>query len=144
MVAGSLAPAPPIVRKEGAAMKVAIASQDLSRVDAHLGWTRHLMFYEVDEEGYRYLDLASFPTCGDHAKLAGRLQALNGCQLVFLADVGPDGEFGLARIKVIPIRKFAREPVALALESLRDGMRGQAPLWLRQAEQKYRRERIDE
>ncbi len=127
-------------------MKVAVATQDLTRVDAHLGWARHLMLYEVDEEGYRYLDLVSFPSGrqdGDHSKLACRLAAMEGCQLVFIADAGADGEFGLARIKVTPIRKFAGEPVALALESLRDGMRGQVPLWLRQAEQKYRRENID-
>lgn len=127
-------------------MKVAIATQDLTRVDAHLGWARHLMLYEVDEEGYRYLGLASFPADtrdGDPSRLAGRLAAMEGCLLAFVAEVGAAGEFGLARIRAIPIRKFAGEPVALALESLRDGMRGQAPLWLRQAEQKYRRESID-
>ncbi len=128
-------------------MKVAIATQDLARIDAHLGWARHLMIYEVDEEGYCYLGLATFPIGqqdGDHTKLVPRLKAMEGCQLAFVADVGPDGEFGLARSKVIPIRKFAGEPIALALEALRDGMRGRTPLWLRQAEQRYRRESIDE
>ncbi|RAU21022.1 nitrogen fixation protein NifX [Paramagnetospirillum kuznetsovii] len=127
-------------------MKVAIATQDLARIDAHLGWTQHLMLYEVDEEGYCYLGLESFPTGrqdGDHSKLAPRLKALEGCQLAFVADVGPDGELGLARGKVIPIRKFAGEPIATALDALRDGMRGRTPLWLRQAEQRYRRESMD-
>ncbi|KIL99474.1 Nitrogenase FeMo-cofactor carrier protein NifX [Paramagnetospirillum magnetotacticum MS-1] len=127
-------------------MKIAIATQDLARIDAHLGWARHLMIYEVDAEGYCYLDMATFPTGrqdGDHSKLAPRLKAMEGCQLALVADVGPDGEFGLARTHVIPIRKFAGEPIALALEALRDGMRGQPPLWLRQAEQRYRRENID-
>ena len=127
-------------------MKVAMATQDLARVDAHLGWAQHLMFYEVDEEGYRFIDLATFQTGeedGDHSKLTPRLEAMSGCQFVFVADVGPDGEFGLARSRVIPIRKFAGEPIAFALEALRNGMRGQAPLWLRQAEQRYRRDNID-
>lgn len=126
-------------------MKVAIATQDLTRVDAHLGWARHLMIYEVDEEGYRTMGVAAFPGAGedgDHSKLAGRLDALVGCQLVLLAELGTEGEYGLARINVIPIRKFAGEPIALALDALRDGMRGQKPLWLRQAEQKYRRQSI--
>ncbi|CUW41605.1 NifX FeMo cofactor biosynthesis protein [Magnetospirillum sp. XM-1] len=120
-------------------MKVAIATQDLARVDAHLGWVRHLMLYEVDEEGYRYLGLETLAD-GDPSL---RLRAMAGCRLVFAADVDADGEFQLARLQVIPIRKFAGEPVALALEALRDGMRGHAPLWLRQAEQKYRRESIN-
>lgn len=127
-------------------MKIAIATQDLARVDAHLGWAKHLMLYEVDAEGYRYLGLESFPAGrrdGDHAKLEPRLKAIEGCQLVFVADVGPDGEFGLARSKVIPIRKFAGESIAVALDALCGGIRGQAPLWLRQAEQRYRREGLD-
>ncbi|MBI3445087.1 MAG: nitrogen fixation protein NifX [Magnetospirillum sp.] len=127
-------------------MKVAIASQDLTRVDAHLGWARHLMIYEVNEEGYCFLGLSAFADGredGDHDKLVPRLGVLEGCQLVFVTDVGPDGERGLARNRIIPIRKFAGESVASALEALRDGMRGQAPLWLRQAEQRYRRESND-
>lgn len=36
-------------------MKVAVASQDLTRVDAHFGWARHLMFYDVSPEGYHYI-----------------------------------------------------------------------------------------
>jgi nitrogen fixation protein NifX len=127
---------------EACRMKVAIATQGLARVDAHLGWARHLMIFEVDEEGYCFLETASFPggrQDGDPNKLTPRLKAMEGCQLVFVADVGPDGELGLARSRVTPIRKFAGEPIALALEALRDGMRGQAPTWLRHAEQNYRR-----
>jgi nitrogen fixation protein NifX len=124
-------------------MKVAIATQDLTRVDAHLGWARHVMIYEVDDQGYCYLDQASFPAAtqdGDHSKLAPRLQAVRDCQLIFVADVGPDGEFELARAKVVPIRQFAGQPIALALDALRDGLRaGRSAPWLRQAEQSYRR-----
>lgn len=127
-------------------MKVAIASQDLTRIDAHLGWARHLMIYEVDAEGYRHLAVASFPPAGrdaTHAGLAPRLAAMEGCRLVFLAETGPEGERGLARLGATPIRKFAGQPVALALDALRDGMREQSLPWLRRAEQRYRRESLD-
>lgn len=126
-------------------MKVAVATQDLARIDAHFGWARHLMLYEVSEEGYRYLETASFAVCqpdGDHGKLVPRLKAMEGCNLVFVAEVGPEGEFGLARTRAIPIRQFAGQPIALALEALRDGLRGDAPVWLRQIEQRYRRREI--
>ena len=101
-------------------MKVAFATQDCKRIDAHFGWARHLMIYEVSEEGYRYLGTETFPAerqDGDHAKLDLRLRATRGCDLVFVADVGPEGEFGLARDQVTPIRQFAGQPVATALEA---------------------------
>ncbi len=123
-------------------MKIAIATQDLTRIDAHLGWARHLMFFEVSAEGYRHLDTASFTTTsppGDHAKLEPRLAALDGCALVFVAEAGPEGELGLGRRKVTVLRKFAGHPVADALDALRDGLRDNPPAWLRRCEQNHRR-----
>lgn len=127
-------------------MKVAIATQDLVRVNAHLGWAAHLMFFEVSEEGYNFLATSSFPPArqdGDHDKLIPRLQALKGCNLLFAADIGPDGELGLAREQVVPIRQFAGLPVAAALDALRDGLRGHPPPWLRRIERRSRMERED-
>lgn len=124
-------------------MQVAIATQDLARIDAHLGWTRHLMLYEVSAEGYHHLRTASFDSGlhqdGDHGKLSSRLDALQGCTLVFVADVGPDGELGLARQRVAPVRQFAGQPIALALDALRDGLRDNRSRWLRGEEQRQRR-----
>lgn len=124
-------------------MRIAIATQDLARVDAHLGWAKHLMLYEVSAEGYHHLRTASFRQGlhgdGDHSKLAPRLKALKGCALVFVADVGPHGEHGLARQRVAPLRQFAGQPIALALDALRDGLRRNPNRWLRQEEQRQRR-----
>ncbi len=124
-------------------MRVAIATQDLARIDAHLGWARHLMIYEVSEEGYHFLAAETFPAGrqdGDHAKLGPRLEAMKGCGLVFLADVGPEGEHALGRAGLVPVLRFAGQPVAVALDALRDAMRGKATSWLRRAEQRHRRE----
>lgn len=125
-------------------MRIAIATQDMARIDAHLGWASHLMIYEVSEEGYRYLTTASFSAGrqdGDHAKLMPRIEAMRGCNLVFAAEVGPEGEFALARCNAVPVRQFAGQPVVAALDALRNAMRGKATGWLRRAEQQYRRER---
>ncbi len=124
-------------------MKVAIATQDLTRIDAHLGWARHLLFYEVSAEGYHLLRTASFSNGlvqdGNHSKLIPRLRALRGCALVFVADLGPEGEYGLARERVLPMRNFAGQPIAMALDALRDGLRRNPRALLRQAEQHHRR-----
>lgn len=123
-------------------MRVAIATQDLARIDAHLGWARHLMLYEVSAEGYRHLRTASFRTGliqdGDHDKLAPRLRALAGCALVFVADVGPDGERALVQRRIAPVRHCAGQPVAVALDALRDRLRANNNPWLRREEQRER------
>jgi nitrogen fixation protein NifX len=123
-------------------VKVAIATQDIAHVDAHLGRARNLMIYEVSQEGYHHLGITSFDDGrpdGDRARLGPRLEAMKGCALVFVADVGPEGEFGLARMNVIPIRQFAGQPIATVLDALWGRLRGDAPPWLRQIEQRCRR-----
>lgn len=123
-------------------MKVAIATQDLARVDAHFGWARHLMVYELSEEGYHYLETRPLPDGrqdGDPAKLGPRLAALADCQMVFVAAIGPDAEAALSQARIVPIRRFAGQPVAAALDALHAELRDQPPLWLRRLEQDYRR-----
>lgn len=121
-------------------MRVAIATQDLARIDAHLGWARHLMVYEVSAEGYRHLRTASFRSGlqadGDHDKLTPRLKALAGCSLVFVVDVGPDGEHRLAGKRIAPMRQFAGHPIAAALDALQDSLRRNSSRWLRREEQR--------
>lgn len=121
-------------------MKVAVATQDLTRVDAHLGWARHLLLYDVSAEGYRYLGTRVFRrgllADGNGEKLVPRLRALRGCALVFLVDAGPAGEAGLAREHVVPVRSFAGQPIAAALDALRDGLRRNPKGWLRRAQQR--------
>lgn len=124
-------------------MKVGIATQELTRIDAALGAARHLMLFEVSAEGIANLGIASFEPAGrpggHHERLAPRLEALEGCALVFVADVGPDGEGALASRHITPLRRFAGKPIADALDAVQNGLRRNSSRWLRLAEQGERR-----
>ena len=41
-------------------MKVAFATQDLKRVDAHFGWAKNIAIYEVNPEGNEFLEAIQF------------------------------------------------------------------------------------
>ena len=36
-------------------MRIAFATQDQQRVDAHFGWAKHLAVYEISPEGYDFV-----------------------------------------------------------------------------------------
>ena len=45
-------------------MKIAFATQDLKRVDAHFGWAKNIAIYEIGPQGHRFLEAIrnDFPT----------------------------------------------------------------------------------
>ncbi|HXP95666.1 MAG TPA: nitrogen fixation protein NifX [Telmatospirillum sp.] len=123
-------------------MKVAFATQDLTRIDAHFGWARHLVFYDVSPEGYHYLKLRDFgPLCedGDEHKLVAKMRALKGCDLVFVSAVGPAAHARLVRQGVHTMEQFAGKSIDEALAQLQWTLRSRPQPWLRRRLQAERR-----
>ena len=73
-------------------MKVAFATQDQQRVDAHFGWAKHLAVYEVNAEGSQFVQNFGFgdnlAEDGDEDKLAPKLAAIADCAIVYVAAIG--------------------------------------------------------
>ena len=73
-------------------MKVAFATQDQQRVDAHFGWAKHLAVYDVTPTGYTFLQDFGFgedlAEDGDEDKLAPKLAAIADCAIVYVAAIG--------------------------------------------------------
>ena len=61
-------------------MKIAFATQDQQRVDAHFGWAKYLAVYQIDAAGYQFVQ--SFPfgedlaEDGNEDKLAPKLDTV--------------------------------------------------------------------
>ena len=54
----------------GRIMKIAFATQDLQRVDAHFGWAKNIAIYDVTPEGYRFVE--TFTSAGTCRRTATR------------------------------------------------------------------------
>jgi len=124
-------------------MKIAIATQDMTRIDAHFGWAKHFAVYDVSPEGYRFLQIHHFDgdlqPDGKSGKLQPKIQALQGCTLVFVAAIGVEGMAKCAQAKVEPIQSFAGKSIEEALTSLQDTLRRNTSKWLRRPLQEERR-----
>ncbi len=117
-------------------MKVAFATQDLVRVDAHFGWTPHLLVYEVDAGGARRIgrhDFTSGSEDGDEDKLAPRLAALRGCAVVVALAMGGSAAARAAELGVRAVKTGTEQPIDGYLEQLRRVLSGTPPPWLRKA-----------
>lgn len=121
-------------------MKIAFATQDLQRVDAHFGWAKHLAVYEIDAAGYKFVqdfpfgeDLAED---GNEDKLAPKLEAIKDCAIVYVAAIGGSAAARVVATKIHPVKVTQPEPIVELLEKMQAVLKGMPPPWLRKALQK--------
>jgi nitrogen fixation protein NifX len=118
-------------------MKVAFATQDLKRVDAHFGWARNITIYEVSPEGYRFLEAVQFSgelqEDGNEDKLAPKIDAIKDCAILYVAAIGGSGAARVVAANIHPMKVNQPEEIADLLVKLVDVLKGVPPPWLRKA-----------
>ena len=118
-------------------MKIAFATQDQQRVDAHFGWAKHLAVYEVTPAGYHFVE--DFPfgedlaEDGNEDKLAPKLDAIRDCAIVYVAAIGGSAAARVVAAKLHPIKVASPEPILDSLDKLQHVLGGTPPPWLRKA-----------
>jgi nitrogen fixation protein NifX len=118
-------------------MKIAFATQDQQRVDAHFGWAKHLAVYEIDAAGHQFVqdfpfgeDLAED---GNEDKLAPKLEAIKDCAIVYVAAIGGSAAARVVASKIHPIKVTQPEPIVELLDRMQVVLSGTPPPWLRKA-----------
>jgi nitrogen fixation protein NifX len=118
-------------------VKVAFATQDLKRVDAHFGWAKNIAIYELDQEGWRFLEAVQFDgdlqEDGNEDKLAPKLEAIRDCAILYVAAIGGSGAARVVACNIHPMKVPEPEPIAALLDKLKDVLNGTPPPWLRKA-----------
>ena len=128
-------------------MKIAFATQDQQRVDAHFGWAKHLAVYDVDPTSYRFVQDFGFgedlAEDGNEDKLAPKLDAIRDCAIVYVAAIGGSAAARVVASKIHPIKVAQPEPILDILDKLQEVLKGAPPPWLRKALEKDLGKRID-
>lgn len=118
-------------------MKVAFATQDKQRVDAHFGWAKHLAVYDVTPDGYTYVGTFDFggelDEDGNEDKLAPKLDAILDCAIVYVAAIGGSAAARVVASKIHPVKVQQPEPILDILDRLQEVLQGTPPPWLRKA-----------
>ena len=128
-------------------MKIAFATQDQQRVDAHFGWAKHLAVYDVTPTGYNFVE--DFPfgedlaEDGNEDKLAPKLEAIKDCAIVYVAAIGGSAAARVVAAKIHPIKVNAPEAILDILDKLQEVLKGTPPPWLRKALMKGQERSMD-
>jgi nitrogen fixation protein NifX len=118
-------------------MKIAFATQDQQRVDAHFGWAKHLAVYDITAEGYSFVQDFAFgddlAEDGNEDKLAPKLAAIGDCAIVYVAAIGGSAAARVVASKIHPVKVAQPEPILDILDKLQEVLKGTPPPWLRKA-----------
>ena len=118
-------------------MKIAFATQDLQRVDAHFGWAKNLAVYEISPEGFKLVEAIQFDgdlkEDGNEDKLAPKIEAIKDCAILYVAAIGGSAAARVVASKIHPIKVNEPEAITEILAKLQEVLKGAPPPWLRKA-----------
>jgi nitrogen fixation protein NifX len=128
-------------------MKVAFATQDLERVDAHFGWAKNIAIYELTAEGYTFIESIAFTgdlqEDGNEDKLQPKLEAVKDCAILYVAAIGGSGAARVVAQGIHPMKVPQPENIIDLLEKLKVVLQGAPPPWLRKVMTKGKERSFD-
>jgi nitrogen fixation protein NifX len=120
----------------GPTLRVAFASADLRHVDQHFGAAEAFVIHALDADGGELLEVAQFGRLdmdGNEDKLAAKIQALDGCHIVYCRAVGASAIGQLRAAGIQPIKVTAGTPIKGLLRDLQREMRDGPSSWISRA-----------
>jgi nitrogen fixation protein NifX len=128
-------------------MKVAFATQDLKRVDAHFGWAKNIAIYEIGPDGSKFLEAIQFDgdlkEDGNEDKLAPKIEAVKDCAILYVAAIGGSGAARVVANNIHPMKVNQPEDISDLLAKLEEVLKGTPPPWLRKALSKGKEKSLD-
>lgn len=128
-------------------MKIAFATQDLKRVDAHFGWAENIMVYDLTPQGHTFVETFTFDgdlqEDGNEDKLAPKIEAIKDCAVLYVAAIGGSAAARIVVNKIHPVKLKEPEPIIDILEKMQTVVQGTPPPWLRKAMMKGQERQFD-
>lgn len=128
-------------------MKVAFATQDLKRVDAHFGWAKNIAIYEVGPEGHHFVEAIEFDgdlkEDGNEDKLAPKIDAIKDCAILYVAAIGGSGAARVVANNIHPMKVSQPEEITDLIGKLEEVLQGNPPPWLRKVMSKGQERKFD-
>jgi nitrogen fixation protein NifX len=128
-------------------MKVAFATEDRQRIDAHFGWAKHIAVYDVTAADCRHVETFDFGGAldedGNEDKLGPKLAAIADCAIVYVAAIGGSAAARVVAHRIHPVKVPQPEPILDLIERLQVVLRGTPPPWLRKALRKGEARPVD-
>ncbi|HWJ19289.1 MAG TPA: nitrogen fixation protein NifX [Geobacterales bacterium] len=124
-------------KERAGTVKIAFATEDLKRVDAHFGWAKNIAVYELSDEECKLVKVFQFEgdlkEDGNENKLTPKVEAVMDCAILYVASIGASAAARIVQKGIHPIKVNQPEEIADLLAKLQAVLKGNPPPWLRKA-----------
>ncbi|QPB24659.1 nitrogen fixation protein NifX [Rhizobium sp. 007] len=126
--------------RQAGALRVAIATQDMKGLNAHFGSAKRFAIYDVTPDAWSFVEAVAFDDVSDESgthraegedRIAPKVAALKGCQLLFCLAIGGPSAAKVIAAKIHPIKVPQPEFIDDVLARIQTMLRAAPPPWLR-------------
>jgi nitrogen fixation protein NifX len=123
-------------------LRVAIATDDMTSLNAHFGSARRFAVYDVTPEASHFIEAHAFGDVSDETgshdaggedRIAPKVAALAGCNLLFVLAIGGPAAARVVAARIHPVKLPAPDKIQAIISRVQAMMRGSPPPWLRKA-----------
>lgn len=123
-----------------AALRIAIATQDMKSLNAHFGSARKFAIYDVTQDSASFIEAVGFDEVSDEGghhkddgddRITPKVEALAGVNLLFVRAIGGPAAAKVVRAKIHPVKIADPQPIEGVIERVQGMLRGSPPPWLR-------------
>lgn len=121
---------------EKGSVRVAFASTDGITVDDHFGWARSFYIYDISTKGSRksgriVCEAETAEGANNEDKLEAKVDALDGCHIVYSMAIGGPAAARLTRKRIQPLTARDEVEIEVLIGELGRVLNGPMPPWLR-------------
>ncbi|WP_427162136.1 nitrogen fixation protein NifX [Aliinostoc sp. HNIBRCY26] len=118
-------------------MKVAFTTSDGTHVDTHFGWAKEIDVYEVNKDGFNFVETLTFEGDLEEAthedKITPKMAAVSDCTILYVKAIGKPAGNKLIKQGMTIVRAQEYDTVPDILHMLVNSLNGDAPPLLRKA-----------
>ncbi len=127
-------------------MKVAFSTTDGYNVDEHFGRAGLFAIYEINPEGYKFIEFRKFADGRDKLieetkgmgeihedRVQKKVDKLSDCKIVYLTEIGGPSAAKLVKKGMMPIKVKEIVSIEESLQRLLETIKKSPPPWLRKA-----------
>lgn len=114
-------------------IKAAFASSDMKQIDQHFGAAESFVVYAIDPREHHLLEAIQFARLemdGNEDKLAAKIAALEGCDVVYCEAVGASAVSQLRAKGIQPMKVSPGTSVSRLIRDLQGELRDGPSAWL--------------